>query len=163
MSTAMTDGAGKMNCLNVPKPGGETNETFKSAPGERDNSRDIIGTISLKALALRNIERRKARDGSETNTIDPAALDAASDLAFAASERAALVGEGEFGNAAAPVPHRLPPAWSDARIEPTPGAVCYSCRRRNWWCEAVNPSGWRCGTCRPPIHLSAGQFREVET
>jgi hypothetical protein len=61
------------------------------------------------------------------------------------------------------VPHRLPPSWADVRTEPTPGATCHCCERGRWWCETVNPSGWRCMTCHPPGHLAAGQYREVAT
>jgi hypothetical protein len=87
----------------------------------------------------------------------------AADATLEATERAAIIGEGDQGNARASVPHRLPPSWSDARIEPTLGAACHFCQRGRWWCEAVNPSGWRCMTCHPPGYLAAGQPREVNT
>lgn len=87
----------------------------------------------------------------------------ASDTALEATERAAIIAEGEHSNATAPVPHKLPPSWADASINPTAGARCHCCKGSRWWCEAVNPSGWRCAGCHPPDHLQAGQFRVVAT
>jgi len=89
--------------------------------------------------------------------------DAASDAAFEATERAAMIAEGENGNAAASVPHRLPPSWADVSIIPTPGARCHCCRGVRWWCEVVKPSGWRCAVCHPPGHLAADDVRKVVT
>ncbi len=91
------------------------------------------------------------------------ARDQASDAALEATERAAIIGDGEHRNARASVPHRLPPSTADVRTEPTLGATCHCCERGRWWCETVNPSGWRCMTCHPPGHLAAGQYREVAT
>jgi hypothetical protein len=160
----MTEAASKTNCLNVPNPARETNETIKSGyTPERDNNRDNAGTFSLKALARRHFQRDKGRDNSATIIPSVAELEAAAEAALEATERAAIISEGEHGNARASVPHRLPPSWVDARIEPTLGAACHCCKRGRWWCETVNPSGWRCMTCHPPGHLSAGQYREVRT
>lgn len=90
--------------------------------------------------------------------------DAASDAAFEATERAAIQAEGEHSNAKAPIPHSLPPSWSDPAIIPTAGATCSCCRTgRTWWTETGTPKGWRCRACHPPAHLRAGQFIEALT
>jgi hypothetical protein len=135
-------------------------EAYKARTPPRDTV-DTVDTVDIAPPVPPPV-------GYSVNCVNSVTLsekenEAASNAAFEAAERAAIVAEGEFGNAAAPVPHFLPPSWADARIEPTPGAVCYSCRRRSWWCESRNPSGWRCATCRPPSHLQVGQFRVVAT
>ncbi|MDI3309036.1 MAG: hypothetical protein QJR07_18300, partial [Acetobacteraceae bacterium] len=61
-----------------------------------------------------------------------------------------------------------PPAWADPTSLPPPGAWCGCCGRQHrrggrWWREAVNPSGWRCATCHPPVHLAPGVVVTVET
>jgi hypothetical protein len=96
-------------------------------------------------------------------TVSEKENEAASDAALEATERAAIIAESEHGNAAAPVPHRLPPSWADASIIPTAGARCHCCKGARWWCEAEKPSGWRCTVCHPPGHLEAGQLRVVAT
>lgn len=89
--------------------------------------------------------------------------DAASDAAFEATERAAIIAERQHGDARARIVHKLPPAWGDVAVMPTAGARCYCCRGARWWCEAVEPSGWRCAVCHPPGHLEPGNFLEVVT
>lgn len=61
-----------------------------------------------------------------------------------------------------------PPAWADLASVPPKGAWCSCCGRFSrrggrWWREAVNPSGWRCMTCRPPVHLPPGAVVERRT
>ena len=47
-----------------------------------------------------------------------------------------------------------PPSW--ASLDPPPqGAWCLVCRGGRFWREREAPRGWRCASCRPPIHLSA--------
>lgn len=89
--------------------------------------------------------------------------DPASDAAFLATERAAIVAESLLGDATATSPHMLPVSWSDPRIEPTPGACCHCCRGNRWWSDTAPSSGWRCAVCHPPAHLTAGQFHEIKT
>jgi hypothetical protein len=96
-------------------------------------------------------------------TLSEKGNEAASDAALEATERAAIIAESQHGNAAAPVPHRLPPSWADASIIPTAGARCHCCRRARWWCEAEKPTGWRCAVCHPPGHLAPGHVRVVMT
>ncbi|WP_459697327.1 hypothetical protein [Acidisoma sp. C75] len=88
----------------------------------------------------------------------------ASEAAFLATERAALVAEGERSDARAAIPHRLPPSWAEPAIEPTPGARCVmSGDHRRWWKERIAPKGWRCWACHPPLHLPGDAVREVQT
>jgi hypothetical protein len=160
----MSSGTRNVNCPIVPRPGGETNETIKSGShSERDDYQDAGETMTLKALARRHFDRDKRRDRGETILPSGPELEAASDAAFEATERAAIIGESEHGNAAAPVPHRLPPSWADASIIPTLGARCHCCTGARWWCEAVKPTGWRCVVCHPPGHLAADDIRVVVT
>lgn len=61
-----------------------------------------------------------------------------------------------------------PPAWSDPKLMPPPGAWCSCCGRFDrkggrWWTSAPDPDGWACVTCHPPDHLPAGAVREVRT
>ena len=61
-----------------------------------------------------------------------------------------------------------PPAWSDPASVPPPGAWCGRCRGfggtgGRWWREAVEPAGWRCGTCHPPANLTPGEVVERRT
>lgn len=62
-----------------------------------------------------------------------------------------------------------PPAWADATSTPPPGAWCGCCGRHTpqdggrWWREAREPTGWRCWTCHPPVHLAPGYIHEVRT
>lgn len=79
------------------------------------------------------------------------------DAAHDATERAAIVAEGEHGNPAAVV-HDMPVSWADASIAPTPGARCRCCRGASWWGDRL---GWRCTACHPP--LGAGPVLEVRT
>ncbi len=97
------------------------------------------------------------------NAFFDATPETASDAAFDAAERAAIIAESEHGNAPAPVPHRLPPSWADASIIPTPGARCHCCKGARWWCEAVKPTGWRCAVCHPPGGLPVANVREAIT
>jgi hypothetical protein len=152
------------NCPIVPRPRGGTNETIKSATiPERDDCRDAAETMSLKALARRHFERDKRRDRSDTSLPSRAELEAASDAAFAATERAAIIAERRYGTPRACVPHNLPPYWGDIGVIPTPGARCLCCRGTRWWCEAAEPKGWRCAVCHPHIDLAVGIIREVVT
>lgn len=89
--------------------------------------------------------------------------DAASDAAFEATERAAIIAERQHGNPRARVRHTLPLAWGDVGVMPTPGARCYCCLGARWWCESVEPTGWRCAVCHPPGHLELMQIRGVIT
>ncbi len=56
---------------------------------------------------------------------------------------------------------RLPSLPMDA----PPGTGCYwtCCAGRAWWCERVEPKGWRCATCYAPDHLPAKDVRELRT
>lgn len=62
-----------------------------------------------------------------------------------------------------------PPAWSDVTLAPPPGAWCGCCGRHTpqgggrWWREVRAPTGWRCWTCHPPVHLAPGNIHEVRT
>lgn len=160
----MSSGERDFNCPIVPRPRGSTNETIKSGGyTERDECRDAGETMSLKALARRHFERDKRRDNDETMLPSRAELEAASDAAFEATERAAIIAESEHLQPPARVRHTLPPAWGDVRVIPTPGARCHCCRGARWWCEVAEATGWRCAVCHPPGHLSAWQFREVKT
>jgi hypothetical protein len=72
-------------------------------------------------------------------------------------------GAAPASDAALPATHIRPPSWSDPANVPTSGARCYCCKFATWWTEAKNPTGWCCAICHPPGHLSARQFREVNT
>ena len=130
---------------------------------ERDDCRDAGETISLKALARRHFERNKRRDSGETILPSRAELEAASDAALAATERAAIIAERRYGTPRARVPHYLPPHWADIGAIPTPGARWYCCQGARWWCEATEPKGWRCAVCHPHIDPAVGIIREVVT
>ena len=56
-----------------------------------------------------------------------------------------------------------PPSWSDTTACPAPGCFCSCCNGRRWWCELDAPRGWRCWTCHPPFHLTAGEVSDVRT
>ena len=43
-----------------------------------------------------------------------------------------------------------PVSWADPAAIPSSGAWCSCCRGRRWWCERIEPKGWRCWTCHPP-------------
>ncbi len=58
---------------------------------------------------------------------------------------------------------RRPPSWTPASALPSPGCFCTCCAGQQWWCEREAPSGWRCATCYPPVHLAVEQVREVLT
>jgi hypothetical protein len=88
---------------------------------------------------------------------------AASDAAYEATERAAIVAESLHGNAAVAVLHILPPSWSDPQMTPTAGARCHCCHLGAWWTETARPAGWRCMTCHPPAHLETASYRMVAT
>jgi hypothetical protein len=132
-------------------------ETYKARAARHDNV-DIVDNmpppVASPVHSVNNVNNV---------TVTEKENEAASDAAFEAVERAAIIAESEHGNAAAPVPHRLPPSWADASIIPTAGARCHCCKGARWWCEAAKPSGWRCAVCHPPGHLAAGRFREVMT
>lgn len=93
------------------------------------------------------------------------AADPASEIeaAYSAAERAAIIAEVEHGNPMSNVPHTMPPSWAEATIEPTPGAVCRNCKSRSWWCEIINPRGWRCSRCHPGDHVPAERRRDLFT
>jgi hypothetical protein len=99
-----------------------------------------------------------------------------------AETAAALAAEatGSFGAPMAEADHRgalaaaltvglqRPPGWSDVASRPPPGAWCSCCGKHrrsggHWWREAVAPTGWRCWTCHPPVHLGTGEMLEVWT
>ncbi len=63
----------------------------------------------------------------------------------------------------AAAPLRRPPSWAPASALPSPGATCSCCAGQAWWCERERPSGWRCSTCYPHVHLSAEAARELRT
>jgi hypothetical protein len=96
-------------------------------------------------------------------TVLPALDGDAIEAAFEATERAAIIAEGNHGNPAALVPHTLPSSWADPKIIPTSGARCFCCREARWWREAAEPNGWRCVTCHPPAHHSYNGTLEVST
>lgn len=95
-----------------------------------------------------------------TGAADPVS---AIEAAYSAAERAAIIAEGEHGNALAHVPHTMPPSWADVTIEPTPGAICRNCNGGSWWCETTNPRGWRCSHCHPGDHVPAERRRDLFT
>jgi len=72
----------------------------------------------------------------------------ANEVAFMAIERAAIIAESEHGDPRAPVPHTLPPSWSESSISPTAGARCWCCSGASWWRRDGSP-GWCCSTCHP--------------
>jgi len=94
-------------------------------------------------------------------TVSPALDDAASDAAFEATERAAIIAESVHGNAAAAVPHPLPPAWFDLAVLPTAGGSCADCGGRKWW--GLQIAGWRCARCFTAPALRVGSCESVET
>jgi hypothetical protein len=104
---------------------------------------------------------RQAHTVNNVNNVTHGESD--SEAAFLATERAALMAEGERLDARAVVPHRLPPSWAEVAIEPTAGASCVCCRGGRWWTEAESPKGWRCCICHPPMHLPAESRREIVT
>jgi hypothetical protein len=54
-----------------------------------------------------------------------------------------------------------PVSWADPDALPSPGCWCSCCQGRRWWCERIEPKGWRCATCHP---FNPGQdVREVRT
>ncbi len=90
----MSNGGGNFNCPIVPRPRGGTTETIKSGGiPERDKCPDANETMTLKALARHHFERNKSRDNGETIQPSEMELDAASDAAFEATERAAIAAE----------------------------------------------------------------------
>jgi hypothetical protein len=58
---------------------------------------------------------------------------------------------------------RRPPSWAQPDDVPMPGSICSCCGFGRWWCEARNPSGWRCWACHPPGHLATEQVVEAKT
>lgn len=54
---------------------------------------------------------------------------------------------------------------SSLPMNATPGAGCFCacCAGQAWWCEREAPSGWRCATCYPTVHLPADAVRRVGT
>jgi hypothetical protein len=56
-----------------------------------------------------------------------------------------------------------PPAWPDPAALPSPGCFCSCCKLGRWWCELVEPKGWRCWTCHPPDGAAPGTVRELRT
>jgi hypothetical protein len=56
-----------------------------------------------------------------------------------------------------------PPSWSDAATVPVPGCFCSCCRAGRWWTERKSPTGWRCQTCHPPLHLAPGETTTMNT
>ena len=57
---------------------------------------------------------------------------------------------------------RRPPSLP---MDAPPGMGCYCtcCAGRAWWCERERPSGWRCRTCYPPVHLAPEAVRVQRT
>lgn len=124
-------------------------------------------SISDRVDIIDNMPRPLPAPGNNVNSVNNVigadTENEAGDAVMEATERTAIMAESLYSNAAAPVPHKLPPNWADALIMPTAGARCHCCKGSRWWCETVKPSGWRCAVCHPPAHLAAGQFREVTT
>ena len=59
-----------------------------------------------------------------------------------------------------------PVSWADPTAVPSPGAWCRCCQGARWWCEVVDPKGWRCATRHPPPPHVPGQgpaWRDVRT
>lgn len=83
--------------------------------------------------------------------------------AFDSADRAAIVAEGQHGDALAEVVHLMPPSWASTSPEPTAGAMCRNCRGRHWWTEASEAKGWRCCICHPADHLPTDRRRTVRT
>jgi hypothetical protein len=59
--------------------------------------------------------------------------------------------------------HQRPVSWADPADVPYASCFCSCCKGQLWWCETVEPKGWRCSTCHPPDHLLPGQVWEVRT
>jgi len=142
-------------------------EAYKARASRRDNVDSVDNVPPPPAAVSHSVNI------VNSVTVSPALNEAASDAAFEATERAALMVEGA-SQPILPHParvkpqskregacHILPPAWGDAAVIPTPGARCYCCLGARWWCEVAEPSGWRCAVCHPPGHLGAGAVREV--
>jgi hypothetical protein len=56
-----------------------------------------------------------------------------------------------------------PVSWADPALRPSPGCFCSCCNGRRWWCETVEPRGWRCRTCHPPSGIRLGEYEDVRT
>lgn len=127
----------------------------------RHSPTDRVDTVDIVQLA-------KVAQPYSVNTVNSVTRpisknEAASDAAYLATERAAVIAEGEHGDARTAVAYSLPVAWADAAIEPTAGSRCSCCKGVSWWCEAIAPKGWRCSACHPPGHIQPTQIRKVTT
>ena len=61
-----------------------------------------------------------------------------------------------------------PVSWPNPAATPPPGAWCSCCGRHErqggqWWRELEAPTGWRCYTCHPPLHLDENAVWVVRT
>jgi hypothetical protein len=130
-------------------------ETYKARAARHDNVDIVDNAPPAAATPVHNV------NNVNNVTVSEKEKEAASDAAFEATERAAIIAESEHGNAAAAVPHRLPPAWFDLAIMPTAGGACADCGGRRWW--GLQIAGWRCARCFPAPLLRLGKCEEVET
>jgi hypothetical protein len=144
----------------------------ENTSGNAASPRETSDVAAVAAVAVHGASVGAAREASEVATSDPA-------LGWDREEPGELCG----GDAAPPSPTarraelagylaaglQRPPAWSDPTSVPPPGAWCGCCGRRvgrsggRWWREAVEPTGWRCGICHPPAHLTAAEVVERRT
>lgn len=122
----------------------------------RDRRPVLLRPSALPPALLSEVKAR--RDDLIGELHDEADVDAA----FDGEERAAIQADGDADPAAA-VLHEMPVSWADPLIEPTAGARCRCCGGSRWWCEAIDPRGWRCSTCHPGHHLPSERRREVRT
>lgn len=121
--------------------------------------------MSLKALARLVLERDTQRDSGGTTPLEVGA-------GAGKAGKVSWTGPGHDAasrqpSSAEPPGYRgyalaRPVSWADPGL-PSPGCYCRCCGGREWWCEAVDPSGWRCATCHPGTHLPIAARREVAT
>ena len=160
-----------LDCPTVPIPNAGTAGQSMSATDNGGTDHGTIGgTPSLKALAIRVLARDNARD---TLRDAPASVPATTVPVIIAGGTAngTPAHLPQLGRGAPPVQSdafagfglRRPPSWSDATTIPLRGCLCSCCFGRRWWCEARNPSGWRCWACHPPDHLTPDAVTEVRT
>jgi hypothetical protein len=110
-----------------------------------------------KAELLRLLAEREAEDAAERAAIQ----DEPQATLPEAEHRRVIAG---YVSAA----QQRPPSWVGQASIPSFGSYCGCCSRQSrrggrWWREAVNPSGWCCWACHPPVHLPPEGVVEVRT
>ena len=56
-----------------------------------------------------------------------------------------------------------PKRWDDPAALPSRSCFCSACGGQSWWTERDAPNGWRCAACLPPINMSSGAVRLIDT